>query len=119
MAESFDLNTPQKSAEAVPMVPPSTSEVSVRTLASDIELMGKSGGMVGQGLPTASIEQVAVSPQARQAVGPTGVPTPASRGAEASPDSHWFKILMWTVVVLLGGGLLFVIGYYLPVLFGK
>jgi hypothetical protein len=91
----------------------------MRTMASDIDLMGKSGGMVGQGLPTASIEQVAVASQMPQAVGPTGVPTPAERAAAAKPDSHWFTILMWTLVVVLGGGLLFVIGYYLPILFKK
>ncbi len=113
-----DSMEPQKSVGAVPMVPPSTSEVSLRTMASDIDLMGKSGGLAGQALPVAEIQRVAIKPETSEPVGPTGVATPQSRPASLQ-DSHWLVILMWGIVIIVGGALLFGIGYYLPAIFGK
>jgi hypothetical protein len=101
-----------KASLAVPAVPPSTAEVSIRTLQSDLELIGRSGGM-----PATQFTRVPVSPDNSPAVGAAGVPLPAAR--EAGEPSSSGRILVWTIVILAAVALLFVAGYYLAPLFTK
>ncbi len=116
MADTFEA-APQKSAEAVPVVPPSTSEVSMRTMQSDLSLMGQSGG----GAPMADITRVSMPADNSPATGPLGVPMPgaAAPAAGAKPEARWMKPLIWTLVILAGAGILFGIGFYVVPLFLK
>src|SRR5207244_1337953 len=116
MADSFEPAPQNKSAAtAAPAVPPSSSEVSVRTMASDLEMMGKSVGLAGQGLPVAQFERVAVSAPDAAPSGPLGVP-PATH--TSSGDSSATRLLIWGIVILVGAGILFAAGFYLYPLFG-
>lgn len=45
MPDSFDLNNQSRAGDAVPVVPPSSSEVAIRTMESDLAAMGQSGGL--------------------------------------------------------------------------
>lgn len=103
MPDSFDLDNRSRSADAVPAIPTSTSEVAVRTLASDIELMGQSGGMVNQSAPQAVQVSVTLHPEA-VAGQPFATAAPASSG-------HGRTILIAVIVVLAALGL-FALGYF-------
>lgn len=105
-----------KSTETVPVVPPSTAEVSIRTMQSDVELMGKSGGM-----PAAQVSRVAVAPDNVQ-TGPLGVAVPGQTPMPTmeKPEARWIKPLIWAAVILAGAAILLVIGYYVsPLLLKK
>lgn len=101
---SFDLNNQPRAADAMPQIPTSTSEVEVRTMASDLEMMGKSGGMVNQSAPTAM--QVPV--EFHQAAEPPEPPA----GRTASPPSGKAKVIIITAIVLLVFVGLFALGYF-------
>lgn len=97
MADSFDLNDKSRAADAAPAIPTSSSEVAVRTMASDLELMGQSGGMVGQSAPQGMQVPVTLHPEA-------GAPQPPAPGRG--------KTIIITVAVILGVLGLFAIGYF-------
>jgi hypothetical protein len=114
--ESFDLNNQSRSTDAVPTIPTSTSEVAVRTMASDIELMGQSGGMTGQ-TQTQSRQQVS-TPQAPQtAQAPQGMHVPVTlhpdeEAAVEAPSGGRGKMVLITIVVIVVALGLFSLGYF-------
>jgi hypothetical protein len=91
----------------------------VRTLASDLEMMGRSGGLAGQGLPAVQFERVAATvPQGPQ-LGSLGVPEPVHTVRPPQQDSSTMRILIWGLVILIGAGILLAAGFYLYPLFVK
>lgn len=100
-----------KNAETVPAVPSSTSEVVTRTMASDLEMMGKSGGLV----PAAQVSRMTVTPDNSLPTGALGVP-PAYHTAEKQ-ESSWVRPLIWTLITIAGAAILFAVGFYLVPLF--
>src|SRR5882724_9871111 len=99
MPDSFDLNNVPRAADAVPQIPTSSSEVAVRTLVSDIELMGQSGGMVSQGAPQGTQVPVTLHPESQAEQFPT---SSSSRG----------KAVLMTFVIILAALGLFALGYF-------
>ena len=71
-------------------------------MASDLELMGQSGGMVGQSAPQGIQVPVTLHPEAA----PSGIPVPQP------PASGTGKIIIITVLVVLGAAGLFALGYF-------
>ena len=65
------------------------------------------------------IEEVPITPEAEVPVGPTGVATPARHVAQTGGNSKVFTIAVWAIVIVFGGALLFMLGFYLPTLLGK
>jgi hypothetical protein len=116
MADSYEIPIANKSAQAVPVVPSSTSEISIRTMASDIELMGKSGGTVGQNMAFGHVQHVAVSSAPLPAMSSTGVEAAHSTSLK---DTSSTRFVMWVVVIFIIGGALFAAGFYLYPLFVK
>lgn len=102
-SESFDLNNQSRAADAAPQIPTSSSEVSVRTMASDLELMGQSGGMVGQSAPQGV--QVPVTIHSEDVA--SGIPTPPQPSASGRG-----KAIIITVLVILAAAGLFALGYF-------
>jgi len=102
MPDSFDLNNQPRAADAVAQIPTSSSEVSVRTMASDLELMGQSGGMVSQAAPQPMQVPVTLHPEAEAQSGSPG----PSRSSGAG------KIIFFTVLIVLGMLGLFALGYF-------
>lgn len=97
--DSFELNNQPRAADAVPQIPTSDSEVAVRTMASDFELMGQSGGMVNQSALQGVQVPVALHPEA--------TPQPAQ-----SSGMGRGKIILITVAVVIVMGGLFALGYF-------
>ena len=117
-AESFDLNNQSRAADAAAALPTSSSEVQVRTMASDFELMGRSGGMVDQAGPQSMHIPVTLHPetiirpqpnplnphQEQPVVVPPEGPQPVRGG-------HLKIVLITTLVTLAIAGLL-ALGYF-------
>jgi hypothetical protein len=101
MPDSFDLNNVPRAADAVPAIPTSSSEVAVRTMASDIDLMGQSGGMVSQGVPQGTQVPVTLHPEGQVQEFPT---------AEATSSPA--KLILVTIIIILGALGLFALGYF-------
>lgn len=105
MPDSFDLNNQSRAADTAPQIPTSASEVDVRTMASDLELMGKSGGMVGHGAPQGMQVPVTMHPLADAVGQPTA-------GQAPQPPAARGKHILITVAVVLGVLGLFALGYF-------
>lgn len=104
MADSFDLNNVPRAVDAVPAIPTSDSEVAVRTMASDFELMGQSGGMVSQSAPQGVQVPVTLHPEAAA----------SQPGADRVPQtsSGHGKTILITVAVIIAVGGLFALGFF-------
>jgi hypothetical protein len=102
MPDSFDLNNVPRATDAVPQIPTSSSEVAVRTMASDFELMGQSGGMVNQTAPQGMQVPVTLHPE----VPAPGIPVPQPSGPGLG------KIVLITVIIIVAMGGLFALGYF-------
>ena len=100
MPDSFDLNNVPRATDAVPTIPTSSSEVAVRTMASDIDLMGQSGGMVSQSAPRGTQVPVTLHPETTANQFPT------------TPSGNRGKLVIITVIVILGALGLFALGYF-------
>ena len=100
VSDSFDINNQPRAADTVPAIPTSASEVSVRTMTSDLELMGQSGGMVNQAAPQAMAVPVVLHPEA--AAGQTPQPSSSGRGK--------MILIMLGVIVAIAG--LLALGYF-------
>ncbi len=112
--EEFSAGPVSRSADAVPAVPQSTTEVTIRTLQSDLEMIGKSGGLSGQGMMMEHVERVAVAPEPEMAVGPTGVAAPRA----PQPVRDRGRAMVMTIVILVIAAVLFAFGFFLAPLFG-
>ena len=121
MPDSFDLNNVPRSTDAIAQVPTSSSEVSIRTMASDLELMGESGGMVNQGGPQGiqvpvtlhPDTSVAAVPVTGAATGMAGLPdAPAAPQLQARPASGRGRHILITIIVILAVLGLFALGYF-------
>lgn len=101
-----DPNDPTLGAASMPHLPPSSLEIKMRTMASDIESIGKGGGLLGiSGKMSLSIPREGVAPK-------TDVPV----AADAAVKSKTTKYILLGV----GGALiLFAVGYFLPILVSK
>ena len=99
MSEGFDLNNQSKAAGALPPIPTSASEVAVRTLASDLEAMGQSGGMLNQGGPASMQVPVALH-----------FDSPAAE--EAAAQHSRSKVILITAAIILAILGLFALGYF-------
>lgn len=103
-----DPNDPTLGATSVPHLPPSNLEIKIRTMASDVESVGKGGGLLG------IAEKISISiPQGRNApenpISQAGGPAVS----EAVPRKNILKYVLFGV----GGALvLFAAGYFLPTL---
>jgi len=102
MPDSFDLNSAMRAGDTVPQIPTSSSEVAVRTMASDIDLMGQSGGMVGQVAPQGTQVPVTLSPETPTQEFPT----------TGSPSTGNGKLVLITIAIVLAGLGLFALGYF-------
>lgn len=109
MPDSFDLNNQPRAADAVPQIPTSASEVAVRTMASDLELMGQSGGMIGQSVPQSMQVPVTLHPETAASL--AGAPASASAPAPQASRSFGRYILITVIVILAVFGLL-ALGYF-------
>ncbi len=101
-----DPNDPTLGASSVPHLPPSNLEIKMRTMASDIESIGKGGGLLGiSGKIALSVPREGVAPK-------TDVPI----AADVIVKSKTWKYILLGV----GGALiLFAVGYFLPILVSK
>lgn len=108
MADSFDLNNIPRASDAVPQIPTSSSEVAVRTMASDLELMGQSGGMVGQSVPQGV--QVPVTLHPENAEPPMRQPGEIIVPQAPSGRGKHILITLAVVVAILG---LLALGYFI------
>ncbi len=101
-----DPNDPTLGAASMPHLPPSSLEIKMRTMASDIESIGKGGGLLGiSGKISLSVPREGVAPK-------TDVPI----AADAAAKSKTTKYILFGV----GGALiLFAVGYFLPILVSK
>lgn len=97
--DSFDLNNVPRAVDAVPQIPTSDSEVAVRTMASDFEAMGQSGGMVSQSVLQGTQVPVTLHPES------------AASAPQASGPGRGRAILITVAVVIVMGGL-FALGYF-------
>lgn len=105
--KSSFLSKPPAGGSAVPPPPPTSMEVSVRTMATDLENMGKS-------LEEALREMTTAAPMGQAAqplVGVFGAPA-------AQPAGDKIKLALWGLVVIVGVMVFFFAGYFfLPLIF--
>ncbi len=105
MPESPDQNSPTAQS-AVPPPPPSDStlaEVSIRTMASDLALLGKTGGI---GTPQGETVSLTFTHHERSR-------TSDQQHAVSGKTRNAAKIVMIIFGIVLLGAALFVAGYYL------
>mgnify|MGYP001615231915 CR=1 FL=1 len=93
---SFPGNTQKTAEDTLPHLPPSNLEVKIRTMASDEEAIKKGGGLLGV------VEQASILVSDGDA--PAGYETGASKS----------RALLYFVLVVIGVGALFAIGYFMP-----
>ncbi|TSC59715.1 MAG: hypothetical protein LiPW15_735 [Parcubacteria group bacterium LiPW_15] len=101
-----DPNDPTLGATSVPHLPPSSLEIKMRTMASDIESIGKGGGLLGiSGKISLSVPREGMAPESN-----------VSADSGTAPKSKTLKYVLLGV----GGALvLFAVGYFLPILVSK
>lgn len=101
-----DPNDPTLGASSMPHLPPSNLEIKMRTMASDIESIGKGGGLLGiSGKIALSVPREGVAPR-----------TDAPVAADVAVKGKAWKYILLGV----GGALiLFAVGYFLPILVSK
>jgi hypothetical protein len=97
--------------KTLPPPPPTGNlEVTIRTLASDLELIGKSGGVLRGGSGQVSVVgvggKITAAPAAFDASG-SGMPAVA-----AGPKRDNTQVIIWTIVAVVGTIILFLVGYY-------
>src|SRR3989344_2799667 len=112
--DSFDLNNQSRAADAAAALPTSSSEVQVRTMASDFELMGRSGGMVDQAGPQSMHIPVTLHPETiiRPQPNPLAQPQPVVASEEPQPPRSHLKIVLITTLVTLAIAGLLALGYF-------
>lgn len=104
------MNQPSRSADAIPAAPPSSSELLIRTLASDVELMGKSGGLASAGF---------VSTGTAPAV-PASEPLPPAPDGDQRGRMSGKSLLIIALIVIGAAAVLVAAGFYLaPIFAGK
>jgi hypothetical protein len=102
-----DPNDPTLGAASVPRLPPSNLEIKIRTMATDIESVGKGGGLLGIS------EKISLSiPRENDAT-----PEAARAVREAPPEKS--KTLKYFLIGVFAAAALFAVGYFLPALLSK
>ena len=117
MADSFEAGNVSRSADTAPLVPPSSSEVTVRTMFSDLAAMGQSGGMPQTGgftIPTA--DPFAPRTQAGDlgALPVTDISVSNNQTVRPPSDAHGaVRVIMVTVAIGIAALALFALGFYI------
>lgn len=109
--DEFVAGNESRSADAVPRVPQSSAEISIRTLASDLDMIGKNGGMTG-----GSVQRVEMAPEAEAERGPAGVAVPVIPRPARRSDAARMLVIVAAIIVI--AGVLFAFGFYIAPLFG-
>lgn len=108
-ADTIHAQTNTADGEKPPLVPPPPAEsidVSLRTMASDLDMMAKQGGTPGA---IQAIQSIAMARSERMTMGPP--PAPSTRSGDT------FRSFAWIMLGGLGMVLLFAIGYSVIPLF--